>query len=93
MCYLLDILPSRVGHEKSGLNLGRPLSKTKHFFTPIAYSTVRERWKVPLEGEWNSSWNLKLTRERESSDDRVPIVEWANELLVVARLRHCVLEP
>ena len=34
---------SSIRHEKSGMNLPRPLGKAKYFFTPIAYSTVRER--------------------------------------------------
>ena len=42
-CTHYYMLPSRVEHVKFGLNLGRPLSKTKYFFTPIEYSTVRER--------------------------------------------------
>lgn len=40
--YFVSLLSS-VGHEKSGMNPPRPLGKTKYFFTPIAYSTVRER--------------------------------------------------
>ena len=55
--------PSSVGHVKSGMNPCRPLHKAKYFFTPIAYSTVRERLKEPLIGEWNRSWNSLLTRE------------------------------
>jgi hypothetical protein len=34
---------SRVGHVKSGLNLGGPPSKAKHMQSSIADSTVRER--------------------------------------------------
>lgn len=39
----LQYLPSNVEHVKFGMNPGRPLSKTKYFYTSIAYSTVRER--------------------------------------------------
>lgn len=34
---------SRIGHVKSGLNLGGPPSKTKYVQRSIADSTVRER--------------------------------------------------
>ena len=34
---------SSAGHEKSGVKLGRPLSKATYTQRPIAHSTVRER--------------------------------------------------
>ena len=37
------IFPSSVRHEKFGVNLPGPSGKTKYSFTPIVYSTVRER--------------------------------------------------
>ena len=86
--YLFNKFPSNIGHVKSGMNQGRPRSKTKYFCTPIAHSTARERWKEPLIGEWNRFWNPWLTREWEHSCDRVPIDEWASESLVIARLRQ-----
>ena len=32
------------------MNPPRPLGKAKYLFTPIAHSTVRERWKEPRKG-------------------------------------------
>lgn len=62
--------PSSVEHVKFGMNPGRPRSKAKYFFIPIANSTVREWWKEPLVGEWNRSWNSLFTMEWERKRPR-----------------------
>src|ERR1700712_4422467 len=44
--------PSRVGHEKPGLNLGGPSPKAKHSMTTDSEpSRATERWEEPRSGE------------------------------------------
>ena len=44
--------PSRVGHEKPGLNLGGPSPKAKYSMTTDSEpSRATERWEEPRQGE------------------------------------------
>jgi len=44
---------------------------------PIVKSTARERWKAPLLGEWNRTWNLWLT------SGRSPRVGWRRTFCIM----------
>lgn len=61
-------------------------------YRPIAHSRVTERWKEPLLGELNSTWNRVLTIRRRPMIpqgimvDCVPLEWWTGELLFMASL-------
>ena len=59
--------------------------------SPIAKSTARERWKEPLFGEWNRTWNRILTiGRRMNTSDCMPVEEWSGDLRKVAGLRFFI---
>ena len=67
---------------------GGPPSKPKYWYRPIAHSTVRERWKEPLAGSEREPETVCLQTVEVCiyQDDGVPIEEWTDELLLLARL-------
>ena len=90
VCVCVYAFLSTAGHEKPCWNSGGPPSKAKYKQLPIAYSTVRERWKEPRKGSEIESETIDLQAVRAMSNcgDGVPFVEWACELRCIARLRN-----
>ena len=85
-----ETLLSTTGHEKSCGNLGRPLSKAKYSWTPIANQYCEGKVKSTPGGEWNrpETVNLQAVEGSIRRANCVPIEEWAGELIYAARLRN-----
>ena len=77
------MLLSTTGHVKSCGKLGGPPSNAKYFWLPIVNKYCEGKVKSTPRGEWNRPETVDLQAVGASTcgGDRVPIEEWAGELI------------